>query len=627
MVKLRLTLESATETLTKLREKGAFVQGDVLEYLIKHPETTVETLKRRFKARASATLIALSKKGLIRIYPLKYTYRKTIFQKAKVFHYYLDAENQVAIPYPNPFSRLGSPTLPEDTQKLLTSGKLFLKEISLEKITLPKPEPEYLIIEGTPADREEMVLDKIRKAIQQGGQVLFLSSRLYHTYYWKRRLFTETGRRPLHWSEYKNLDQRLKDWEEIRLGAKKIIVGGLRSLFLPYKNLQLVVFDEIDSGNFKTFTSPRMDTKDCLEFIRANNLSSAIVTSSVKTPLLLYLQTTEQYQYFNTTKDPLNPPFIIPQRDRDSYYPEDTLKKIKETLNNSRSVLYFQNRRGFYTVYLCRKCSYQAKCPNCQINLVYHLKTGRLHCHTCEFSTTIKEKCPNCFEGDMVLLGVGTQRISEELKSLFQVDTLRIDADSLNEIGRREILNKLRDTRPLLVVGTEAVFSFLYDYKPDFCVYGNPDLNLNLPDYQGEEVVYRNIFLLYSWSGQPIHFLTYRDAQEVQETARDWPRIILEKYRNFDYPPYTRLIMLTLTGADKETVKKEGNLIKSWIDREFKQTINTYSFNIKREGKHKGVVFLRGDIKIAESLRLFDILKSVRDRVKIIPNPSGLMTW
>ena len=627
MVKLLLDLESAVETLKKIREKGAFVQGDMLEYLIGHPITTIDTLKRKFKTRASTTLKALSNKGLIKIYPLKYTYRKTVFQKAKIFYYYADTEKQVEKPFPNPFSKFKDPALPKEVQNLLETGKLFLKEVSLEKITLPKPEPEYLVIEGTPAEREALVLEKIRKAIQQGGQVLFLSSRLYHSYYWEKKLFTETGRKPLHWSEYKTLDQKLKDWEEIRLGAKKIIVGGMRSLFLPYKNLQLVVFDEIDSGNFKTFTSPRIDAKDCLEFIQANDLCSVIVTSSLETPLLLYLHDTGKYKYFRTTTNSGGPLLIIPARERDVYYPVDTLNKIKETLDNYGSVLYFQNRRGFYTVYLCRKCNYQAKCPNCQVNLVYHLKTGKLHCHTCDFSTTLKEKCPYCFEGDMVLLGVGTQRISEELKNLFQVDTLRIDADSLNEIGRREILNKLQATRPLLVVGTEAIFSFFYDYKPDFCVYGNPDLNFNLPDYLGEEVVYRNIFRLISWSSQPIHLLTSKDALDVQETAQDWPRIILEKYRNFDYPPYTRLILLTYVGADKETVKKEGNLIKSWIDREFNQTINTYLFNIKREGKYKGVVLLRGDIKISESLRLFDILKSVRDRITIIPDPSGLMTW
>ncbi len=626
MVKLLLDLESAVETLKKIREKGAFVQGDVLEYLIEHPITTMDTLKRKFKTRVSTTLKALSHKGLIKIYPLQYTYRKTVFQKAKIF-YYEDTEKQIEIPFPNPFSRLRSPTHPEDTQKLVETGKLFLKEVSLEKITIPKPEPEYLIIEGTPAERESLVLEKIRKAIKQGGQVLFLSSRLYHSYYWKKKLFTETGRKPLHWSEYKTLDQKLKDWEEIRLGAKKIIVGGMRSLFLPYKNLQLVVFDEIGSGNFKTFTSPRIDAYSCLEFIQSNNLCSTIITSSLETPLLLYLHQTAKYQYFKTSTNPEEPLLIIPTRERDSYYPGDTLNTIKETLDNHGSVLYFQNRRGFYTVYLCGKCNYQTKCPNCQTNLVYHLKTGKLHCHTCDFSTTIKEKCPECFEGDMVLLGVGTQRISEELKNFFQVDTLRIDADSLNEIGRREILNKLQNVRPLLVVGTDAVFSFFYDYKPDFCVYGNPDLNFSLPDFQGEEVVYRNISLLTSWSSQPIHLLTYKNAQDVQETANDWPGIILDKYRNFEYPPYTRLIMLTLTSVDKETVKKEAVLIKSWLDREFEQTINTYLFHLKREGKYLSVVLLKGDIKISESLRLFDILKSVRDRITIIPDPSGLMAW
>ncbi len=627
MVKLLLDQESTEETLQKLREKGAYVQGDILEYLINHPETTVDTLKRKFKTRASTTLKALSNKGLIKIYPLKYTYRKTVFQKAKIFHYYPDAEKQVEKPFPNPFSKLMDTALAKEARSVLESGKLFLKEVSLEKITLCKPEPEYLVIEGTPTERQALVLEKIRKAIQQGGQVLFLSSRLYHSYYWKRKLFTETGRKPLHWSEYKSLDQKLKDWEEIRLGTKKIIVGGLRSLFLPYNNLQLVVFDEIDSGYFKTFTSPRIDAKDCLEFIQANNLCSVIVTSSIETPFLLYLQTTGKYQYCRTTTNPEEPPLIIPRRERDVYYPVDTLNKIKETLDNSGSVLYFQNRRGFYTVYLCRKCNYQVKCPNCQVNLVYHLKTGRLHCHTCDFFTTIKEKCPNCVESDMVLLGVGTQRITEELKSLFKVETLRIDADSLNEISRREILTKLQATRPLLVVGTEAIFSFFYDYKPDFSVYGNPDLNYNLPDYQGEEVVYKNIFRLISWSSQPIHLLTYKEALDVQETARNWAKIILEKYRNFDYPPYARLIMLIVEGVDKEAIKKEGGLIKSWIDREFKHTIHTYFFPQKRSGKYRGLILLRGEINVAESLRLFDILKSVKDRIKIIPDPSGLMVW
>ncbi len=85
--------------------------------------------------------------------------------------------------------------------------------------------------------------------------------------------------------------------------------------------------------------------------------------------------------------------------------------------------------------------------------------------------------------------------------------------------------------------------------------------------------------------------------------------------------------MLIVEGVDKEAIKKEGGLIKSWIDREFKHTIHTYFFPQKRSGKYRGLILLRGEINVAESLRLFDILKSVKDRIKIIPDPSGLMVW
>ncbi len=620
-VQLITSKEEVHVELTALRKRGSTLKGDILEYVLLHPETTLDLLRRRFKGGIKKAVQDLATKGLLKISPLRYIYRKDTIHKASVYFLASEEKPSVFRPFPNPLSSLKK----GEVDKLLKSGRLLKKDVSITRKRYPKEENYHHIIEGEPSLRQEYILERVKKVLKKGGQVLIISPRLYHSYHWLSLIFKTTGRKPLLWSEHKSLEKRTKEWEGIRTGLRKIVVGGPRSLYLPFNKLSLVVIDEPESGSLRLLASPEVDAMTAALFIKEKDLSSIIISTSFLNPTLLYLKESGSFKRIKMGEK-VNNPFRFVDLPKEDTFPSEITIEIDNVLNDKGIVLYLLNRRGYYTASLCKNCGFTFKCPNCNLNLVYHLKTGLLHCHSCGFLSYLPQKCPRCNSSDLAMVGVGTQRISEELESLFGVKVLRIDKDVIEEKGRETILRTLKDVRPLIVVGTDLTFSFMYDFKPLLCIYGNPDLNLRLPDFRGEERVLKTAYLLLRWSGNPVYMLTQGELPINPELwEEEGVREILDKYEKYGYPPYKRLVAVYYSGTVLSSVKTESFRIKEMLDMEFKDKIKSYVLNYKSKGRFVGVVLLKVENEMDLYNRLFDFFKTRNSWIKLVPDPQGLV--
>lgn len=604
-----------------LRRRNSTLKSDILEYLLDHPETTIDALRKKFKGEVKKAVRDFSQRGWVQISPLRYLKRREAFRKSWIYFQASENNPKTFKPIPNAVWKLKK----EGLEEMLRWGKILKKEVFVGKKLLPQAKASFTIIEGDPKLRQKKILEEVKKVLRSRGQVLIISPRLYHSYFWTDYLQKSTGVKTLRWSEQRNLKVRMRDWEKIREGFARIVVGGPRSLYLPFKKLSLVVFDEPDLGSLKTLSSPNIEGLSVAKFLQEKELSSILISTSFLSPSLLDLVEKGLFELMKVGEKIVSP-FIFHEVRQEELLPEELFERVREVLGSRGKVLYLLNRRGYYTSSICIRCGYTLKCTNCNLNFVYHLKTGMLHCHSCGLTSPLPTRCPDCNHPEFTMIGVGTQRISELLKDVFKAEVFRIDKDILEEMGREKILRKLKEPTPMIIVATEIIFSFWYDFEPDLGIFGNPDLNLRLPDYRGEEKVLKTANLLLRWSGKPIYLLI-RMLSTLNTTfwQEGGVKEILDRYVSYGYPPAKRLIAFYHFGSNLNMVKNEGFRLKELLDREFLNEINSYVISFKSKGRYVGVVLLKIDYDMELFNKIFEFSKQLSNEIKLTTDPEGMV--
>ena len=379
--------------------------------------------------------------------------------------------------------------------------------------------------------------------------------------------------------------EKYDEYRKISRGEVDIVIGARSAVFAPLKNIGIIIVDEEHSDSYKQENNPRYNAKDVA--IYRSKMNNCKVVFGSATPSLEYMARAKKGVFHllelneRVNKMPLPNITIVDmnkEKKRKSIYFSDLLiAKIKEKILLGEQIILLLNRRGYASFVTCKNCGYTMKCPYCDITLTYHKSSNNLRCHYCGYATNLGA-CPNCGENALRSLGVGTERIEEELHKLLDVRVVRMDYDTTTRKGSHErIINSFREHKYDILLGTQVVSKGL-DF-PLVTLVGviNADTSLNIPDFRSSEVTFSLLNQVSGRAGRsdregsviiqsnnPDHYaIKYAKSNDYMGFYNEEMKV----RKILKYPPYYYLCHIRISGRDNNYINIESNKIKRSLER------------------------------------------------------------
>jgi primosomal protein N' (replication factor Y) len=357
----------------------------------------------------------------------------------------------------------------------------------------------FLLHGITGSGKTEIYLNAIETAIEQGRSALLLVPEIALTPAMAGQFFSRFGERVaiLH-SAFTDVE-RSDQWRRIRSGAASVVVGTRSGVFAPVRNLGLIVVDEEHDGSYKQEENPRYNGRD-VAIVRAQAAGACVVLGSA-TPSLESRYNAERGKYTllelpgRIEARPLPAVELIDMRQefletrKQNTFSRKLLEALDKRLASGEQTIVLLNRRGFSSFVACRSCGERVQCINCSLTLTYHKRDRRLLCHYCGYAAKVPSLCPKCSSEHIYFLGVGSERVEEELHREFPTARIaRLDRDTVT--GKRQyetILQGFREGNYDVLVGTQMIAKG-HDI-PNVTLVGvvSADMGLGMPDFRASE--------------------------------------------------------------------------------------------------------------------------------------------
>lgn len=488
-------------------------------------------------------------------------------------------------------SRLGLSRQISDPDSILFSAHQLKAFQSIQALFAEK---EVVLLHGvTSSGKTEIYIKLISQVIREGRQVLYLLPEIALTSQIINRLRRYFGDKVGVYHSRYNDQERVEIWNHcldmangLNSGRFQVILGARSALFLPFSNLGLVIVDEEHDTSFKQHDpAPRYHARDAAIILAGMHNAMTILgtaTPSVETYFNAVsgkfglVELTERYGGISMPGIMLaNIREELIKRTMQSHFTSHLMRNIREALENGEQVILFQNRRGFSPHLACDACDWIPMCRHCDISLTYHKRENKIQCHYCGYSEPLPNKCPQCGSTRILMKGFGTEKVEEELQTLFPDAVIRrMDLDSTRtKFGHHRIISEFEERRIQILVGTQMVTKGL-DFD-NVSVVGilNADSLLNYPDFRSHERSFqlmeqvsgragrkskqgKVIIQSYNPSHRVIQFVVRHDYKGFFESQ-------LEDRSKFHYPPFYRLIVLSLKHRDYKILNKAAGELAS----------------------------------------------------------------
>ncbi len=450
----------------------------------------------------------------------------------------------------------------------------------------------FLLQGVTGSGKTEVYLRAISEVIAKGQQAIVLIPEIALTPQTVERFTGRFGNQVAVLHSRLSTGERTYEWQRIALGEAKVAVGARSALFAPASNLGLIVVDEEHESSYKQEDAPRYHARDAA--VKRAQICKVVALLGSATPSLESVHNARlgKYQLLSmperVNKKPLPRIKAVDLRAEWKVRGEDRpvlslalREAIRDTLDKKEQALLFLNRRGFNTVTLCMKCGEQVHCPSCSIPLTYHrgAKPGLL-CHYCNWTGPIPEKCAGCGDGPIQQVGLGTERLEEELKTGFPHARIeRMDLDTTRRQGSHEdILNRFRRHETDMLVGTQMIAKG-HDF-PGVTLVGvvGADVGLALPDFRASERVFQLLVQVAGRAGRAekegIIYLQTFHPEHVSilsairhDTQGFWEKE-LELRKDLGYPPFMKLGLLVYRAKDEKKAHMAADKAAEILKRE-----------------------------------------------------------
>lgn len=456
---------------------------------------------------------------------------------------------------------------------------------AFQKISSMEGFQTHLLWGITGSGKTEVYLELLKKTIAEGKQGLILVPEISLTPQLLRRFTERFGDEIAVIHSHLTEREKTNQWWSVVDGKKKILIGARSALFCPFPDLGLIVIDEEHETSFKQDEKLKYHARDCAIML-AKNLDIPVVLGSA-TPSLETWKNVKEGKYHlhelksRISKAKLPQIHVLDMREKDKekhpnlpqWMTQDLYEKIQTRLNDKEQVALFLNRRGLSQVVMCRECGDIRGCPNCDVSLSLHARVHLL-CHYCGYTEDLKTICGECKQGEPKAIGIGTEKIEEEIKSLFpRAKTIRLDRD---EIHNRETLEhaikSVESGEADILIGTQMIAKGLDFPKLTLVGVLLADIGFNFPDFRTAE---KNFQLLSQVSGRPgrhsmngeVVIQTYNPEYTslVFAQKNDYPGFADQELQNrqeLNYPPFGRLASVRIQGLDLKKVKQAVSLIE-----------------------------------------------------------------
>ena len=474
---------------------------------------------------------------------------------------------------------------------------------------------QFLLYGVTGSGKTEVYLQLIQKVIEKERTAIVLVPEISLTPQMLERFVSRFGKEDIAILHSKlSIGERHDEWEKIRNGDAKIVIGARSAIFAPLANVGIIIIDEEHDSSYKSETTPKYNAKEIAKKLaKENNI-----------PLLFGSATPDLQTYYKATEKILNNGNIRSEINKKQMNPEITLleltkrannsslpsveiidlkqelangnrsmlsmelySNIEENLKNKRQTILFLNRRGYSTFIMCRNCGYTVKCPNCNISLTYHSYERKLKCHYCGYEQNIVTVCPECKSDKTRYFGTGTQKLEQEIHKQFpDASTIRMDIDTVTKKNsHEEILNKFKNENIDILIGTQMVVKG--HHFPNVTLVGviAADSSLNIDDYRANERTFQILTQVAGRAGREnlpgkVIIQTYNPQSFAIQCSREQDyekfyetEIALRK--QLKYAPFCDIILIGFNSYNENEIRKVSNQMYEDLQKELNNLLKS----------------------------------------------------
>ena len=493
----------------------------------------------------------------------------------------------------------------------------------------------YLLYGVTGAGKTEVYMNLIESVINDGKTAIMLVPEISLTPQIVERFILRFGNNVAILHSGLNDGEKYDEYRKIIEGKVKIVVGARSAIFAPLKNLGIIIIDEEHTSTYKQDNHPRYHARD-VAILRSEYHNCPLLLGSA-TPSLesMARACNKVYTLLTITKRAGNSHlpnvYLVDMKEEikkgNNVFSSFLDNKIKEKLSKNEQIILLLNRRGYTSTETCNTCGETIKCPNCDISLTYHKTSDMLRCHYCGYSTKKYLKCPKCNSIDLKDLGLGTQKLEEELNRRYNAKIVRMDIDTTSKKGEHQkIIEDFGQHKYDILVGTQMISKGL-DF-PMVTLVGviNADASLNIPDFRSSERTFQLLSQVSGRAGRSelsgeVIIQTYNpDHYSMLLTKRhDYLTFYKEEMKIrklLNYSPYYYIILVRISTKDYELSFKEAKKIGDYLKQNLNSTTYVLGPSMANIFRIDNVYYQQCIIKYKKDDKIFDVLTKLDEHYK-----------
>ncbi|MBQ1321592.1 MAG: primosomal protein N' [Solobacterium sp.] len=530
-----------------------------------------------------------------------------------------------------------------------TSDSLVLNDVQTAamKEIESSEDPVFLLHGVTGSGKTEIYLQMAEKALKAGRQVLILVPEIGLTPQMIERVRNRFGMDLAIYHSALNAQEKYEQYRKVKTGRAAIVVGTRSAVFLPFRDLGLIVLDEEHDSSYKQENQPAYHCRD-VAIWRGRYHGCKVILGSATPSLESYARGIRRVYHLVHLQERVNRTMpeieVVPLKEAlqkgDSYILTKALEeRMQEALARRKQVILLLNRRGYSTQMRCRSCQEVIVCPQCDLAMSYHRDEKIMKCHACGTVMRLPKYCPSCGQAaGYSSYGFGTQRLEQDVQECFpQARILRMDADTTAaKNSHQKILERFGRKEADILLGTQMIAKGL-DY-PDVTLVGiiNGDEGLSRTDYRSCETTFDLLMQASGRSGRsedagrvvlqvydPDHYAVQCAVQQNYESF-----FVSEmRFRHAgQYPPYTYMISLTVIGRSQKEADETAGILKAHLQNEAYKTIGVIAL-LKIQDRFRSRILLKGkdlDVMRRDVRRALEDPQVSPKHVRIDVNPMTL---
>ena len=511
-----------------------------------------------------------------------------------------------------------------------------------EEILRQMEEQDAILLHGiTGSGKTAILIELIREVIDSGHQVLYLMPEIALTTQMVGRLKKHFGNDlGVYHSRFSD-NERVEVWKGV-LDDKLPIVAGVRSsIFLPFNNLGLIIIDEEHEASFKQYDpAPRYHARDMAMVLARFHQCKCILSSA--TPSIETFHNAQEGKYGLVNLKSRFGEIPLPDIQLSDVRKHKMEKKnifnfgtelklaIEEQLENKKQVILFQNRRGYSPYLSCEECSWIPKCESCAVSLTFHQYAGEMRCHYCGFKSNVPSHCAVCESTHLKTVGFGTERIEEEAKLLFPNARLqRMDLDTTrSKDSFQKIIDDFEARNIDILIGTQMVSKGLDFDHVSLVGVMDADHLIHFPDFRSHERAFQMLTQVSGRAGRKgdkgkVIIQTRDDSQDVLKLVKNHNyhkmfELELKERQEFFYPPYSRIINITVKSTDKLEAKKAAESLYLHLNAQLGDSIQKNPPHEPLISKIRNWYMQEILLKISKELNLQKVKQRIRKAVDLV---------